>query len=199
MAAEGVYLGYILFSDTLKKDAGEAVLDLRRLGVSNIIMLTGDKETTARKLAEELALDGCHAQLLPQDKVRLTEGYRQKLPKGKNLLFVGDGVNDAPALALADVGVAMGGLGADVAMEAADVVLMDDAMGKLSMAVRLARRTKAIVGQNIVFSIGVKLLFLLLSALGLVPLGLAIFADVGVLVLAVMNAVRALYIPKKLR
>jgi len=190
VAVNGELLGTVLLSDTVKPDAAASVAKLRDLGLTETVMLTGDRLETAQRVGEETGVDTVYAQLLPDGKV---EKLRELLdPTGKRpVIYVGDGINDAPVLALADVGVAMGAFGSDAAMEAADVVLMEDRLSALAEAVELARRTGVIVGQNIVFSLGVKALFLLLGALGLTGLGWAVFADVGVLMLAVLNAMRA--------
>lgn len=193
VATDGAYRGCIRLADRLKPTAQEAVEQLRRLGVARTVMLTGDSETAARPVADTLGLE-LHAGLLPADKVARVEALLQQLPHGRTLLFVGDGINDAPVLARADVGVAMGALGAEAAVEAADVVLMDDDPRRLSAAIRHARRCMAIVRQNVTLSLLVKSACLLLGALGTAPMWLAIFADVGVMLLAVVNALRALRI-----
>ncbi len=190
VAEEERYLGHILISDQLKPGAAEAVASLRGLGVRRIVMLTGDREESAREIADTLGVDELHSGLLPDGKV--TEVERLLKDSRGALAFVGDGINDAPVLSRADVGIAMGGLGSDAAIEAADVVLMDDDPRKLATGIRLARKCMRIVKENIWFSIGVKLLCLALGALGLASMWLAIFADVGVMVLAVLNAVRIL-------
>ena len=197
VAVDGQYHGHILISDQLKPGAAEAVQSLRALGVSKTVMLTGDREQSAREIADTLRVDELRSGLLPDDKVTEVERLLGEA-KGK-LAFVGDGINDAPVLSRADVGIAMGGLGSDAAIEAADVVLMDDDPRKLSTAIRISRLCMRIVKENIVFSIGVKLLCLILGALGIANMWLAIFADVGVMVLAVLNAVRILLykVPQK--
>ena len=187
VADEGGYLGWIEVADALKSTTAEAVAALKRQGVKRLVMLTGDRRETAEAIASQLGLTEVHAQLLPQDKVRLTESL---LGEGK-VAFVGDGVNDAPVLARADVGVAMGALGGDAAIEAADVVIMDDDLRRLPEGMALAKRTVAIARQNIAFALGVKLLVLLLGALGLAGMWIAVFADVGVCLLAILNAMRA--------
>ena len=169
-----------------------AVAALKRLGVGRLVMLTGDRREVAHDVADKLALDGYHAELLPADKVACVEQLLAEKPSGKSVAFVGDGINDAPVLKLADVGIAMGGLGSDAAIEAADVVLMDDKPTKIATAVRIARRTIGIARQNVVFAIGVKVAILLLATVGLGTMWMAVFADVGVTVLAVFNAMRAL-------
>lgn len=192
VALGGEYLGSIVIADILKDDAAKAVASLKAVGVEKTVMLTGDRASAAMEAAENLGIDEVMAELLPQDKVDAVHLLKSRLKKREKLIFVGDGINDAPVLAGADVGVAMGAFGSDAAMEAADVVLMDDQPSKLVPAMAIARKTRFIVTENIAFSIGVKVLFLVLGAAGIVGLGGAIFADVGVLVLAVTNAARAL-------
>lgn len=194
MAADREYLGYLVIADTPKPDAAEAIRSLKAEGVEKTVMLTGDKAAVAEAVAAELGLDEARAELLPADKVTAVEGL---LKTGSPLVFVGDGINDAPVLARADVGVAMGALGSDAAIEAADIVLMDDAPSKLSLAVRLSRRTMRIVRQNVVFALAVKAIVLIMGATGDANMWVAVFADVGVLVLAILNAMRALLVPKK--
>ena len=193
-AVDGVYAGYIVISDEVKDGAAEAVEALRRAGVKKTVMLTGDREAAAQAVAAAVGVDAFRAQLLPEDKVAAVEELLQD-GRGK-LAFVGDGVNDAPVLSRADVGIAMGALGSDAAIEAADVVLMDDDPRKIALAIRIARQCLAIVKQNIVFALGIKLVCLLLVALGVADMWLGIFADVGVMVLAVLNAMRALHAGK---
>lgn len=185
VAIDGVYAGHIVINDKIKDDSAEAIAELKSLGVSKTVMLTGDRKEVADNVAKTLNLSEYHAELLPADKVRYVEQM-------ENFAFVGDGINDAPVLARADVGIAMGGLGSDAAIEAADVVLMDDQPSKIALAIRIARRTIAIARQNVVFAIGVKVAVLILAALGIATMWLAVFADVGVTVLAVLNAMRAL-------
>ena len=186
------YLGYILIEDEVKQDAAKAVKDLKVSGVKNIVMLTGDHQKVAEKVAKCLGLTNYYAELLPGDKVsKVEELFAQKSEKGK-LAFVGDGINDAPVLARADIGIAMGGLGSDAAIEAADVVIMTDEPSKLARAMKISRKTLAIVKQNIVFAIGIKVLVLLLAAAGMASMWAAVFADVGVAVIAILNAMRAL-------
>jgi len=191
VAIDGVYAGHIVINDKVKEDSAEAVRLLKELGVSKTVMLTGDREAVAAHVARQLQLDEYHAELLPADKVAYME---QLATRNSQLatLFVGDGINDAPVLARADVGIAMGGLGSDAAIEAADVVLMDDHPSKIALAIRIARRTLSIARQNIWFAIGIKVVVLILAAFGLATMWLAVFADVGVTVLAVLNAMRAL-------
>ena len=192
VAADGVYLGHIVISDQVKPDAQQAIAALKAAGVHKTVMLTGDAKQVGEAVAAQLGLDEVHTQLLPTDKVDRVEGLLKEVsPKGA-LAFVGDGINDAPVLSRADVGIAMGALGSDAAIEAADIVLMDDKPSKLAQAIAIARRTLAIVRQNIVFALGVKLLVLVLSALGLANLWEAVFADVGVSVIAILNAMRAM-------
>ncbi len=192
VAVDGKYAGHIVISDVVKKDSAEAVRELKRLGVERTVMLTGDREAVGKEVAEKLGLDEYHAGLLPADKVAQVERLISEKPAGKVLAFVGDGINDAPVLKRADVGIAMGGLGSDAAIEAADVVLMDDKPSKIAEAVRISRRTIGIARQNVWFAIGVKVSILALAAVGLGTMWMAVFADVGVTVLAVFNAMRAL-------
>ena len=196
VAAEGAYLGCILLADLPKDGAKEALEGLKRQGVSRTVMLTGDSEQAAAPVARALGLDGFFAGLLPQDKVERVEQLLESKPGGTTLCFVGDGVNDAPVLSRADVGVAMGAMGSDAAIEAADVVLMDDDPRKLPLAMTIAKKTMSIVRQNIVFALAVKAACLVLTALGRTNMWWAIFADVGVMVLAVLNATRALRAPR---
>ncbi len=190
--SQGIYLGHIVISDEVKEDAAQAIADLKAIGVRKTVMLTGDAQAVGEDVAQRLGLDEVHAQLLPADKVDRVEALLQeKTGKGK-LAFVGDGINDAPVLSRADLGIAMGGLGSDAAIEAADVVLMDDKPSKIAVAIRVARKTLRIVRQNIVFALGVKLLVLALGAVGLANMWEAVFADVGVSVIAILNAMRAL-------
>lgn len=192
VAVDGKYAGHIVISDVVKKDSDEAIRSLKKLGVDRTVMLTGDREAVGKEVAEKLGLDEYHAGLLPADKVAQVERLISEKPAGKILAFVGDGINDAPVLKRADVGIAMGGLGSDAAIEAADVVLMDDNPSKIAVAVRIARRTIRIARQNVWFAIGVKVSILALAAAGLGTMWMAVFADVGVTVLAVFNAMRAL-------
>lgn len=192
VAADGKYLGYIIISDTVKPQSASAVTDLRREGVSKIVMLTGDRKAAADAVAGQVGVDEVYAGLLPVDKVQHVESLLSAESSAKRLAFVGDGINDAPVLKIADVGISMGAAGSDAAIEASDVVLMDDNPHKVAEAVTVARRTMRIVRQNIIFAIGVKLLFLLLAALGIANMWEAVFADVGVTVIAVLNALRAM-------
>ena len=193
VAVDGTYMGHIVISDRERADAPAAIASLKNVGVSRVVMLTGDKRDVAEEIAAQMGITEVRSELLPQDKVAAVEGLLAK-KAGKSLAFVGDGINDAPVLARADVGVAMGVLGSDAAIEAADVVLMDDKLSKLSKAVKIARHTLGIAKQNIVFAIGVKVAVLILAAFGLAPMWLAVFGDIGVMVLAVLNSTRALNI-----
>ena len=195
VAVDGKYAGHIVINDRVKEDSAEAVAALKHLGVSRTVMLTGDREEVARDVAGRLGLDAYHAALLPADKVSYLEQLLASKPAGRSLAFVGDGINDAPVLKRADVGIAMGGLGSDAAIEAADVVLMDDKPTKIATAIAIARRTLRIARQNIWFAIVVKAAILGLATVGLGSMWMAVFADVGVTVLAVLNAMRALRIP----
>ena len=193
VAIDGRYAGYLLIADVVKPHSAQAIKGLKQAGVRKTVMLTGDAEPVAKAVSAELGLDEYHAGLLPGDKVdQIEKLIAEKRPK-ENLAFVGDGINDAPVLSRADIGIAMGALGSDAAIEAADVVLMDDDPAKIALAMRIARRTKGIVYQNIVFALAIKAACLLLGALGIANMWAAIFADVGVMVLAVLNATRALY------
>ena len=195
VAIDGEYAGHIVINDQIKPDSADAIAQLHELGIKRTVMLTGDRQEVAAHVASELHLTEYHAELLPADKVAHVETLLQQANasgQSSHLAFVGDGINDAPVLARADVGIAMGGLGSDAAIEAADVVLMDDKPSKIALAVRIARRTLAIARQNVVFAIGVKAAVLVLAAFGIATMWLAVFADVGVTVLAVLNAMRAL-------
>lgn len=196
IAADGVYMGHIVISDTVKPDAKEAILALKNNGVRKTVMLTGDNKKNGEAVAAELGLDEAKTQLLPDEKVAAVEELLQQKPEKRTLAFVGDGINDAPVLARADVGIAMGALGSDAAIEAADIVLMDDRLTGLSKAMRISRKTMRIVHQNIVFSLLVKLAVLVLGALGIANMWFAVFGDVGVMILAILNAMRALHIQK---
>lgn len=192
VAVDGKYAGHIVINDKIKEDSAEAITSLKRLGVEKTVMLTGDREAVGKDMAERLGLDEYHAELLPADKVAHVERLIREKAEGKSLAFVGDGINDAPVLKRADVGIAMGALGSDAAIEAADVVLMDDKPSKISTAIDIARRTIHIARENVVFAIGVKVAVLLLATVGLGNMWMAVFADVGVTVLAVLNAMRTL-------
>ena len=192
VAIDGIYAGHIVINDRIKDDSAEAVTQLAALGVERTVMLTGDRQEVAADVAAKLHLTDFKADLLPADKVEQVERLKRETPQGGYLAFVGDGINDAPVLARADVGIAMGALGSDAAIEAADVVLMDDKPSKIALAVQIARRTLGIARQNVWFAIGVKVAVLLLAAFGVATMWMAVFADVGVTVLAVLNAMRAL-------
>ena len=213
VAIDGEYAGHIVINDQIKSDSAEAIADLMSLGVAKTVMLTGDRKEVADHVAKELGLSEYHAELLPADKVKFIDDLhiydlrlntpeadsvrsqivnRKSVNRKSSVAFVGDGINDAPVLARADVGIAMGGLGSDAAIEAADVVLMDDKPSKIALAIRIARRTLGIARQNVAFAIGVKVAVLILAAVGIATMWLAVFADVGVTVLAVLNAMRAL-------
>lgn len=192
VAVDGKYAGHIVINDKIKEDSAEAISSLKRLGVEKTVMLTGDREAVGKDVAERLGLDEYHAELLPADKVARVERLIREKTEGKSLAFVGDGINDAPVLKRADVGIAMGALGSDAAIEAADVVLMDDKPSKISTAIGIARRTIHIARENVMFAIGVKVAVLLLATVGLGNMWMAVFADVGVTVLAVLNAMRTL-------
>lgn len=192
VAVEGEYFGHIVISDEMKSDAREAVASLKAAGVRRTVMLTGDRREVGEDVAKQLGLDEVHTELLPAEKVEKVEALLEAKADGQSLIFVGDGMNDAPVLARADVGMAMGGLGSDAAIEAADVVIMDDKPSKVALAIALARRTVGIAMQNAWFAIGVKVLVLFLAAFGIATMWMAVFADVGVMVLAVLNAMRAL-------
>ncbi len=192
VAVDGNYIGMILIADQIKKDAKKAIVGLRKQGIRKIVMLTGDNQQISQKIASKLQLDECYAELLPQDKVSFMEQLMKEKQENRTFLFVGDGINDAPVLALSDVGVAMGGLGSDAAIEAADVVLMEDEPSKLVEAIEISKRTMRIVKENIIFAILVKIFILALSTFGFASMWMAVFADVGVSILAVLNALRLL-------
>ena len=190
VAVEGAYAGRLILADGLKSDAKQTLAALRRQGIRKLCMLSGDRRETAEAIGRELALDQVHSELLPAEKVRTLE---QKMEETRGTtVYVGDGINDAPVLARADVGIAMGALGSDAAVEAADLVIMTDELGKIETAVRIARKTMAIARQNIVFSVVIKVGVLVLCSLNVLGMGAAVFGDVGVMVLAVLNAFRAL-------
>ena len=196
LALDGAYAGHILISDRLKPHAKEAVLALKKVGAAKTVMLTGDSQRVARQTASELGITEVYSELLPADKVAKVEELLEKKGAREKLAFVGDGINDAPVLSRADIGIAMGALGSDAAIEAADVVLMDDDPLKIAKAIRISRKCLRIVYENIYFAIGIKVLCLVLGAVGIANMWLAIFADVGVMVLAVLNAIRALFVKK---
>ncbi len=194
MAIDGVYAGHILISDLMKPHAKEAVEALKRAGIKKTVMLTGDRKQVAEQVAAELGIDEVYSELLPADKVVKVEELLGKKKEKEKLAFVGDGINDAPVLSRADIGIAMGALGSDAAIEAADIVLMDDDPLKISKAIRISRKCLRIVYENIYFAIGIKIICLFLGAIGIANMWMAIFADVGVMVIAVLNAIRALYV-----
>ena len=194
MAVDGEYVGHILIADLLKPHAEEAIRALKVAGIKKTVMLTGDAKRVADKVAADLGIDEVHSELLPGDKVAMVEKLLLQKNEKEKLAFVGDGINDAPVLSRADIGIAMGALGSDAAIEAADIVLMDDDPLKISKAIHISRKCIHIVYENIYFAIGIKVLFLLLGAIGIANMWMAIFADVGVMILAVLNAIRALFV-----
>ncbi|MBS6564491.1 MAG: cadmium-translocating P-type ATPase, partial [Clostridiales bacterium] len=194
MAVDGEYAGHIVISDVIKPGAKEAIASLKAAGIEKTIMLTGDAGAVAEQVASELGMDEVYSELLPAGKVEKVEEIMGRKPEKYKLAFVGDGINDAPVLGRADIGIAMGAMGSDAAIEAADVVLMDDEPAKISKAIRISRKCLRIVYENIVFAIGIKLVCLILGALGIANMWLAIFADVGVMIIAVLNALRALFV-----
>ena len=198
VAINGTYAGHIVINDIIKEDSAKAISQLKELGISKTVMLTGDRKEVGTHVAEQLGLDEYHTELLPTDKVSHIERLLGQKSHGKHLAFVGDGINDAPVLARADIGIAMGGLGSDAAIEAADVVLMDDKPSKIALAIRLARHTISIARQNVIFAIGIKVAVLILATLGLATMWMAVFADVGVTVLAVLNAMRTSLLSRSL-
>ena len=196
VALEGQYAGHIVISDEVKPDSAQAIARLKSMGIRKTVMLTGDAKAVGEDTARRLGLDEVYTQLLPADKVSRVEALLADAPSKGKLAFVGDGINDAPVLSRADVGIAMGGMGSDAAIEAADVVLMDDQPSKIALAIAIARRTRRIVHQNIVFALGVKAIVLILGALGMASMWAAVFADVGVSFIAILNATRALKVPQ---
>ena len=194
MAIDGKYAGHIVISDIVKPHSQKAVDLLRKVGVKKTVMLTGDAKKVADQVGAELGLDEVCSELLPADKVEKVEELIRKKSDREKLAFVGDGINDAPVLGRADIGIAMGAMGSDAAIEAADVVLMDDDPLQIPKAIKISRKCLGIVYQNIVFAIGIKLICLVLGALGIANMWLAIFADVGVMIIAVLNAIRALFV-----
>ena len=194
VAVDGTYAGHILISDQLKPHAKQAIQDLKRAGITKTVMLTGDMKQVADQVAAELGIDEVHSELLPADKVAKVEELLAKKGEKEKLAFVGDGINDAPVLSRADIGIAMGALGSDAAIEAADVVLMDDDPQKIAKAIKISRKCLRIVYENIYFALGIKAICLILGALGIANMWMAIFADVGVMVIAVLNAIRALFV-----
>jgi len=196
VAVNNKYIGYIVIADEVKEDSAQAIKELKAANIKQTVMLTGDNKSVGSKVAKELGLDKVYAELLPADKVeKLEELFSQKSTKGK-LAFVGDGINDAPVLARADIGIAMGGLGSDAAIEAADIVIMTDEPSKIATAMKISKKTLKIANQNIIFAIGIKIIVLILSAFGIATMWAAIFADVGVTIIAVLNAFRALNVKK---
>ena len=191
VARGGQYLGALVISDVIKENSASAMEALKSAGVKRLVMLTGDRKEVAADIAKKVGLTDYRAELLPEDKVSALEGL---LGDGHTVAFTGDGINDAPVLRRADIGIAMGGVGADAAIEAADIVLMDDDPLKISKAIHISRKCIHIVYENIYFAIGIKVLFLLLGAIGIANMWMAIFADVGVMILAVLNAIRALFV-----
>ena len=192
VSVDGTYAGHIVIADMVKDDAAQTVADLHAVGVRRVVMLTGDREEVAAAVSKQLGIDEYHAQLLPGDKVDHVERLLSSEDGKHKLAFVGDGINDAPVLTRADVGIAMGAMGSDAAIEAADVVLMDDKPSNIARAMRVSRKTMRIVWQNIIFALGVKLLILMLAALGIANMWLAVFGDVGVAIIAILNAMRAM-------
>lgn len=191
-AINGEYAGSIVIGDVVKQSSKQAIEMLKKLGVSKTVMLTGDNESIAKSVANELKLDEVHFELLPDDKVRITESILEQSAKGEKVAFVGDGINDAPVLTRADIGIAMGGVGSDAAVESADIVIMDDDITKIPKAIKISRKCMRIVYENIYFALGVKALCLVLGALGIADMWLALFADVGVMIIAVLNSIRTL-------
>lgn len=197
VAVDGAYVGHIVIADILKDDAAQAIAALHEAGVEKTVMLTGDRSDVAAAVAKELDIDEYHAELLPQDKVAEVEGLLERTTReGGKLVFVGDGINDAPVLTRSDIGIAMGAMGSDAAIEAADVVLMDDKPSRIALAIKIARKTMSIVWQNIVFALGVKFAVLILASFGMANMWMAVFADVGVAFLAILNAMRAMSVGK---
>ena len=194
VALDGSYAGHIVISDTIKSGSRDAILELKKAGIKKTVMLTGDSEKTARFVAEEVGIDEYHADLLPDEKVQKVEEILKTKGAKEKLAFAGDGINDAPVLSISDIGIAMGALGSDAAIEAADVVLMDDDPKKIAKAIRIAKKCLRIVHENLIFSISIKVLCLILGAFGLANMWIAILADVGVMILAVLNAIRALFV-----
>lgn len=196
MAVDGKYAGHILISDIVKPHAKEAIAELKKAGITKTVMLTGDSKRVADQVAADLGIQEVYSELLPADKVSKVEELLSKKTEKEKLAFVGDGINDAPVLSRADIGIAMGALGSDAAIEAADIVLMDDDPLKISKAIKIARKCIRIVYENIYFAIGIKVLCLILGALGIANMWMAIFADVGVMIIAVLNAIRSLFVKK---
>jgi len=192
VACNGVFEGAVVISDTIKDGAKEAIHDMKQVGVRHTVMLTGDRKEAAETVAQTLGIDEVHAELLPGGKVEQVEALLKAEKEKERLAFVGDGINDAPVLTRADIGIAMGSMGSDAAIEAADIVLMDDDVTKIASVVRIARKTLRIVKQNIVFALAIKALVLILGALGMANMWEAVFADVGVSVIAILNSMRTL-------
>ena len=197
VAVDGAFAGTIVISDSIKEGVKEAIHSMKKVGVKKCVMLTGDRKAAAQAVADKLGLDEVHAELLPGDKVSQVEALLKEQHEKEKLAFVGDGINDAPVLTRADIGIAMGSMGSDAAIEAADVVLMDDDVRKIASLVKIARKTLSIVHQNIVFALGVKAIVLILGAFGIANMWEAVFADVGVSVIAILNSMRTLRIAKK--
>jgi Cd2+/Zn2+-exporting ATPase len=197
VAIDGSYVGHIIIADKLKPDSAQTIRDLRNMGVKRIIMLTGDCEKISEEIAEQIELDCAYSELLPHEKVSKLEELAQDRTTNGKLVFVGDGINDAPVLARADVGIAMGALGSDAAIEAADIVLMTDEPSKVVTAIQIARKTRRIARQNIICALGTKAVILVLGALGIATMWGAVFGDVGVSIIAILNAVRAMRIQRR--
>ena len=197
VSRDGQYIGHIVISDIIKENSAKALKELKKTGIRRTVMLTGDSKKAADAAAQKLGLDDVYSELLPEDKVRLTGEIIEKSGKGEAVVFVGDGINDAPVLTEADIGIAMGAMGSDAAIEASDIVLMDDDPLKISTAIGISKKCIRIVNENIWFSIGVKAICLILGALGFANMWIAVFADVGVMVIAVLNAMRNLIQKKK--
>jgi len=192
IALDGEYIGNLAISDKVKQDSLTTLQGLKQLGIKKLIMLTGDSKKVSERIGRDLGFDEVYAELLPDQKVEILERLENELPRKEKLMFVGDGINDAPVLARADIGMAMGGLGSDAAIEAADIVLMTDEPSKILSAVQIARKTRSIVWQNIFFALGVKAIVLIMGAIGIATIWEAVFADVGVAVIAILNAMRVL-------
>ena len=196
IAIDKIFAGTIIISDKIKEDAYKAVKEFRENNVKKIVMLTGDREEISKNVSKELKLDKYYAELLPQDKVKKVESLMKEKSEYGKLVFIGDGINDAPVLALSDIGVAMGGLGSDAAIEASDIVIMTDEPSKLASTIKISKKTMKIVKENIIFAITVKIVVLLFSAIGIATMWAAVFADVGVSVIAIINALRILRVKK---
>jgi Cd2+/Zn2+-exporting ATPase len=192
VAVNSKYAGYVVISDTIKDDSKTAIAELKKLGVKKTVMLTGDNSYAAETIARKLNIDEVYAELLPEDKVKNIEKFIAESGKNDKVAFVGDGINDAPVLARADVGIAMGALGSDAAVETADIVLMNDTPSSVPTSIRIAKKTRRIVWQNIIFALGVKLMFIILAAFGLATMWEAVFGDMGVALIAILNATRVL-------